>query len=321
MDGIKFAVVREDPLTEEKVIKKFGCKRLLMIASGGCSALSLQGRFPDAHFALFDTNPKQIELVQSKLKSLKNFNSKSYKDFNIGVDSTQGLNSCGEFESLFRSFRHFIYEFILPPKDMKKIFLEHKDTASSLLQKLTQHRYWGVAFDLFFSNSILVTMFGEDAVQHAPPHSYPGYFRGVLEAGLQDPDFQNNYFLHHILLGHYLQKQSSWPPYLLNPNIKGDFSYINEPLLNINIESYDFIGLSNIFDWMNEATVKLHLEYIEANAQEGAVVVYRQLNNTKNYHLEKYGLAAHLDLERNLIEKDRSLFYNRINIATKTGGS
>ena len=46
---------------------------------------------------------------------------------------------------------------------------------------LFEHKYWKVAFDLFFHHSFLEAMFGPEAVQHAPKDSYPEYFRKVIE--------------------------------------------------------------------------------------------------------------------------------------------
>lgn len=317
MNKIKFAVTREDPIIEETIIKKFNCKKILMIASGGCSALSLKSMFPDIQFSLFDINPEQIKLIKAKLKNLKNFDVGSYKLFNIGSDSLNGLNSCGDFESLFRSFRLFIYEFVLSKNNVKKIFVEGKKQTSDLLLRLMTNKYWPVAFDLYFSNSMLITMFGKDAIQHAIPHSYPSYFRKAVELGFKLSDFQKNYFLQHIFLGYYLKEDSVWPYYLSHRDIKNDFHYINDNLLNIDISHYDFIGLSNIFDWMDECKVVNYLKYISLNAQKGTVILFRQLNNQKDYNLIRYGLLSHLELEEKLIKKDKSLFYNKINIITK----
>ena len=41
-----------------------------MIASGGCSALSLYNLLTNVRFLLFDVNLHQIELVKKKIKNL-----------------------------------------------------------------------------------------------------------------------------------------------------------------------------------------------------------------------------------------------------------
>jgi S-adenosylmethionine-diacylglycerol 3-amino-3-carboxypropyl transferase len=317
MEKIKFAVVREDPIVEETIIREFSHKQVLMVASGGCSALSLQSMFPNIQCTLFDTNPSQIQLVKTKLNTLKDFDPSLYPVFNIGIDSKDGLNSCGEFESLFRSFRAFIYEFILNKSSIEQIFVGEKKQAENIILNLISNKYWPVAFDLYFSDSMLITMFGNNAIQHATPHSYPSYFRYSLEKGLKHSEFQNNHFLQHIFLGYYINNKSSLPHYLSYPNINNQFHYITDSILNIEVINYDFICLSNIFDWMDEESIENHLSYIGSNAQKGATVLFRQLNNKKNYHAEKYGFSSNPQLEKALIKQDKSLFYNKINILTK----
>ena len=44
--GVQFAVVREDPAVEQYIIEKLNPKKVLMIASAGCTALSLKLLFP-----------------------------------------------------------------------------------------------------------------------------------------------------------------------------------------------------------------------------------------------------------------------------------
>ena len=70
-----------------------------------------------------------------------------------------------------------------------------KLAAGGAWNEVFRHRYWPVAFELFFSDQLLNAMFGAAATQHAPPGSYSAYFRGAIEAGLCRPDAAQNYFL------------------------------------------------------------------------------------------------------------------------------
>ena len=63
---IQFAVVREDPRLDQEVFSRYPAKRPFLIASGGCTALTLQPLFPDAVFTLLDPNPAQLEHVRAK---------------------------------------------------------------------------------------------------------------------------------------------------------------------------------------------------------------------------------------------------------------
>jgi len=314
MSNIKFAVVREDHLIEQALIEETKTQNVLMIASGGCTALSLKSLFPNVDFTLFDTNKAQIELVKRKVEALKKYTNDSFnRQFNIEFDGPVGLNNCGEFESLFRSFRQFLTEFILSEKELRDIILGNISA-----RILIDNKYWKVAFDLFFSNSLLVTMFGSDAIQHAEPNSYPRYFQKIFENGFRKPNFTENYFLHHVFVGYYLNDINSLPYYLQKKISNLKFEYINNTLLNINnLGKFGLVSLSNIFDWMAETEVLSYLEYLKNNLNSGAFIIFRQLNNNKNYLDKIGGFKSHNKLENDLLVMDRSLFYNKINILEK----
>src|SRR5688572_13082427 len=70
---IAFAQVREDPWVDLAAIERLGADRglrVIMIASGGCTAalLAASGRVADLH--LVDVNPAQLTLTRLKLHLL-----------------------------------------------------------------------------------------------------------------------------------------------------------------------------------------------------------------------------------------------------------
>lgn len=316
-DKIQFAVVREDPVLEKRIIEERNISKVLMVASAGCTALSLKNIFPEVNFTLFDLNQRQIDLVKHKIKALEEWDDPTFKEiYNIGVDSRSSLNGCGQFESLFRSFRNFLNEFVLSADNMKKLFGEKDEKVVDKLKiSLFTNRYWPVAFDLFFSDSLLVTMFGPDAIQHAVPGSYPRYFQKQLEKGFNDPYFQTNYFLHHIFLGYYLDQPDCWPLYLHQRKNGINFDFIKAPLMEIpHMESFQLVDLSNIFDWMAEKEVEQNLLHLRDILKPGSIILFRQLNNEKKYIDRIEGLVSHDQWAQELMAEDRSLFYNKVNI-------
>ena len=308
---IQFAVVREDPLVEAAIIEKFKIKKLLLVCSGGCSVLSLKALFPDLNICAFDFNQAQIDLTQAKLNHLKQ--TKTFNQvFNIEDPTATGLNQCGNFESLFRGFRDFIFDFILDKESMRLIFSEEEIKSSNTL--LFEHRYWPVAFSLFFSDPLLQTMFGEAAIQHAPRGSYPRYFQQVFEKGLKTKGAHKNYFLHHVLLGHYINQPECLPYYLTHPNnLNVNLDFIHGPIQAVeDLKSFDLIQLSNIMDWMSEDENKVIADYITKNTSSGAILLIRQLNNEQS--VLSYFPDFELDqpLSESLYSIDRSLFYSSI---------
>ncbi len=316
---IQFAVVREDPASEVALIQKFHAKKILLIGSGGCTALTLQSHFPGLEMTIVEPNPAQVTLLQNKIVALKELSETKRKlTFNIESSDPHGLNACGNFESLFRSFRLFIEDFVCGHVQLRQI-LTNKE-ASKELMEIFSNKFWAVSFELFFSEQLLNCMFGQDATQHAPKNSYPKYFQTVLEQGLLRADRTENYFLQHIFLGYYVDQKNCLPDYLHLP-APALYRFVVEPKLISEIEdfsSYDLISLSNIFDWMPEENIADVAQQLIATSKKGCVIFFRQLNNRKNLmQLFAPSFSFDHDLEESLLADDRSLFYCKFNIGFK----
>lgn len=314
--SISFAVVREDPIIESHLVADLGLKNLLLVASGGCTALSLNARHPDISITLFDMNQAQLELVREKSRRLgASIDHLDFSDWNIETDNPKGLNTGGKFEKLFQSFRSFIHTFIITDKVLTKLF---DDSDRAPLQSMLKSPYWPVAFDLYFSDSLLLTMFGPDAVQHADSGSYPRYFQKVFEEGFAGDNFADNPYLQHVFLGYYKQRKSCWPWYLQKPT-PSNFTYIHSDISRIDLKTYDLISLSNIFDWMSLSESTQILDKIAANAKPGTYVLIRQLNNTYDYAKGHASFHHHKHVAQALHTQDKSLFYNKLTILQTKG--
>ena len=101
------------------------------------------------------------------------------------------LIESGNFESLFKLFRQFIYEFVISRANLVKLI---KNNSARKWKTLFQHPYWKTSFDIYFSNSLLISMFGPQAIQNAPKNSYPAYFKNVIEKGILKYKIETNYF-------------------------------------------------------------------------------------------------------------------------------
>lgn len=320
---IQFAVVREDPRLEQDVFSRYPARRPLLIASGGCTALTLQALFPDAEFTLVDPNAAQIQHVKVKMHALREANPSLRNSlFNVESDDPEGLNECGNFESLFRGLRRMLHDLVLPYEGWRRFFTP-SGGIDDIGTEIFGNPYWTVAFEMFFGDSLLETMFGPDATQHAEARSYPAYFRGVFERGLQRPDAIDNRFLQHVFLGHYMNRSACLPSYLAMPATTYRFRFVEGFLDDgVDLGAHDFVGLSNILDWMAPAAVDALLDKVAAEVRPGAVVMWRQLNNARD-------LAARLrpafefddDWCRALQQRDRSLFYSSIHVGVRAGGA
>lgn len=318
MNPLQFAVVREDPEVEIALFDEFQIEKPVMIGSGGCTALTLASVFPEIELSLIEPNINQIELIKSKVKVLERRENLQIKRlFSIGGQQKERASyvNTGNFESLFRQFRLFLFEFVLGEIEFARLLQRRSHSA---WQKVFENPYWPVAFDLFFSDSILKTMFGKMAIQHAPEGSYPEYFRKVLERGLLIHDGRN-YFLHHIFLGYYLHRKNCLPRYLQRVPRAVKIQFLNSMAEDVpSYESYDFVGLSNIFDWCSEKQIRLIAKKLRADLRPGSVLLFRQLNNQKSFtKLFGADFVWKSRLARKLWAKDRSLFYSSLHIGVR----
>ena len=309
---LNFAVVREDPSPEINCIAKNQGKNALLVASGGCTALALKDQFPHLQVDLFDINPTQLQHVKNKITAIKN---KDYPLLNIDNSDPSGLNQNGVFESYFRIFRQIFIEFISSESELELFFISDFTARKEILSKWTNASFWQPIFDICFNNQFLTAMFGENTVQHAEKDSYIEYFRHCFKAALGKENSADNYFLQSIFLGRYLK--SSVPSFLTSET-EYEFNYLCSALPDLEkIDHYDLISLSNILDWCDKETIHQHVTSLKT-MRSGSTLILRQLNNVKSLRpLLESEFSFDDQLGSYYKSQDQSMFYNRIEIATK----
>jgi len=308
---IQFAVVREDPLVEEAVLRRANATRALLIASGGCTALSLASRLPDLEIALVDPNGAQLDHVRAKIAALDE--PIDLRRFNVGDRDPRGLNACGNFESLFRTLREVVWDLVLPEEEWHAFFAQPEVRT---LAQIFENRYWPVAFELAFADAFLHAMFGPAATQHAIPGSYPSYFRKLFERGLSASGAGDNYFLHHVFCGCYLRR--ALPEYLSSPPRAPRFEMIHGTLADVrDLERFDLVSLSNITDWMSRDEIAALARTLRDRLRRSAKVLFRQLNNDSDLPALFPGLRFDRAFGEQLLAADRSLFYSSIAVAER----
>jgi S-adenosylmethionine-diacylglycerol 3-amino-3-carboxypropyl transferase len=309
---LKFAVVREDPVIEARVTAQTGARAVLLVASGGCTALTLAHQFPGLHVAAFDFNPFQLEHIRKKAEAAARGDVEA---LNVGRASVDGLNQCGEFEGLFRVLKAALDEFVIPASERSAYFdpATPDERRAALVQGWTGSRYWSAAFAIAFNDPLLHAMFGRDATQHAEPGSYPRYFQRVFTRGLDRPDGWCNPFLQHVLVGAY--RTDDAPAYV---NARGvpALELVQGSLPDVpDLERFQVYSLSNIFDWSDDSLVKTWAGLLTRHARPGAAVIIRQLNNDRDVRRQFEPAFAFDDrLGAELLAADRSLFYNHIEV-------
>lgn len=311
--SIQFAVVREDAEIDLAVLGRTRARRALLVASGGCTGFELLSRSVETTVTLVDPNPAQLALVERKIGALTASPAERAARFNVGTDDPLGLCQCGSFEALFRQLRSFLHEFVAPATEWEAFFSGAASTASAC-DRWFATRYWSVAFELFFSDAMLEAMFTPAATRHALPGSYPAYFRRIFERGLRRDDAVANPFLHHVLLGRYRPEHA--PPYLSRPLDRSRVELVPSSLEEIeDFSRYDFVGLSNVMDWMDAPAIDRLTASLRESLAPGSAVVWRQLNHAEDLAPRLASRVRFDDaLGESLLARDRSLFYDRLRV-------
>jgi S-adenosylmethionine-diacylglycerol 3-amino-3-carboxypropyl transferase len=350
---LAFAQVREDYTVEMRVIDRLARTqnhplRLLLIASGGCTALSLLTMPEVAEIEAVDTNTAQLHLVELRRQALLNLSIAEQLDL-IGENFTTpesmrinlynkiadrlptttrnywdnhlseiafGVNRVGRFEQLFRELSARFTEAGLDPIN---------DTDAAI-----QDDRWQSIFEAIFDRHQLIQTFGESAVNYSMDRSFGTHFADVFARSLQKYDPHQNYFITQVWRDRYADGVNGVPLYL-QPQAQSSIHHLGTDRLKLHhgvfVEKmlelgsnkpFDLIQCSNISDWMPPQDLDQMLAQAVNLLNPGGGLIGRRLNG--DHHLGSV-MATHIsvdeDFSRELLELDRSFFYREVVVGWK----
>jgi S-adenosylmethionine-diacylglycerol 3-amino-3-carboxypropyl transferase len=356
---LKFSVVREDPRLEESLLDNLGSspKKVFCVAGAGCTLLQISLRSDTCQVVGTDIDPYQAAWARLRLAAVRLLNRKDFcrlmgiSQIDPSIRETlmtkavqvlppedraffksekaffiNGAFDDGIFERLFSCWRSFVEKFFVSEKRLQNFF----DGDSLAIQDIIQSELWPVSFDLFFHQRLLKALFGSNALQHAPPGSYPRYFQARFEWALAQPEAPRNPYLSHVLRGRYgaLDQPYALPDFLQSSNYDrlaesvGKVTCLTGSIvesLASNPGPYHLIQLSNILDWSSEEDSEAIAKPILENLAPGGYLLIRQLNNVRPLpSLWMRELDFDPTVERELLSTDRSFFYSAIRVGKKT---
>lgn len=343
---ISFSQVREDPTIELQVIKQLAQTqnhplRVLIIASGGCTVLSLLSSPHIEHIDAVDLNPAQLHLVELRRQALLHLQLEQQLDL-IGATkitqagrvnlynqiasqlpiSTQnywdarieqiafGVNQVGKFEQLFRELSASFTASGLNP-------LRNPDA-------VTINPLWQQIFETVFERNKLARIFGDAAVNYSMDRSFGTHFADVFAKALHKYTMAN-YFLTQVWNDSYSYGFDGVPLYL-QPDVQISIRELGTSRLHLHqgafvqkmlelatSQPYDLIQFSNISDWMPPNDLNEMLQNAVHCLKPGGALIGRRLNG--DHHLASV-MAKHIyidkQLNHELLESDRSFFYREV---------
>lgn len=350
---ITFSQVREDPAIELQVIQRLHKSqgrplRVFMVASGGCTALSLLGNPAIAHIDAVDANLAQLHLVELRRQTVATLplqeqfhllgveqlpitdevtlpdrlmlydNVRSHLSeaarlyWDTHIDQLAfGVNQVGRFEQLFRELSAQFAAIGLNP-------LERPADAIA-------HPQWCPIFETVFERHKLANTFGEAAVNYSMDRSFGEHFADVFAQALTRFSPMTNYFLTQVWSDRYAAGSKGIPLYL-QPTVQQSMRQLGTERLHLHhgfflntllelakTHRFDLIQFSNISDWMPVPELHCMIESAVQCLKPGGALIGRRLNG--DHHLAaimaKY-LTVDQDFSRFLLESDRSFFYQEI---------
>ncbi len=318
---LQFAVQREDPRLEEKLLDSLGQgpKRFFGITAAGDTLLQLSARTDLTELIGADIDSRQTAWTRFKLAAAGQL---SRKDFcralgisqidesvreqligrvlgNLSPDDrtffkseraffAKGAFDDGTFERVFACWRAFLERFVAPRERIQAFF----EGEAAVREELLASELWPVSFELFFHQSLLAALFGPDAIQHAPPGSFTRHFRARFEWALRQPDAAGNPYLSQVLRGRYgaLDGTQGLPDFLgtsLFPKVAEGVRKVSchtgrvSEVLAAHPGPYQLLQLSNILDWLSEAETESLVSPVLDNLAPGGFLLVRQLNNVR----------------------------------------
>lgn len=346
---IAFSQVREDPRIELRVIQELAKRkqplRVLLVASGGCTALSLLSHPAITKIEAVDLNPAQLHLVELRRQALLHLSlddqlrligaDKSASDrdrlsiyasfsSNLPVSTKAfwdarpeqiefGVNRVGRFEQLFRQLAEKFSQIGIEPLQEPLIAVNHPR--------------WRDIFEQVFERDRLIDTFGEAAVNYSMDRSFGEHFADVFAQALQRFIPDENYFLTQVWGDRYTSNLTGeGVPLYLQSSVQNDIRKFGTERLQLHqgaffealqelaqSEKFDLIQFSNISDWMPLSNLHQMLNEIINCLKCGGAIIGRRLNGDHN--LEKI-MAEHITVDRSLSQEllasDRSFFYREV---------
>lgn len=341
---VAFAQVREDALLDLEILQSLPRRpRILMVASGGCTAAALAASGKPSRLVLVDPNPAQLALTRLKLHLLQRAfpldrcrllgharwnpakrRARLEQDLDdLGIEPgllgpgellwERGPDYAGRYELLFSALRKSLTRH---SKALGGLLRLRKPSRQSVRvsPKTPLGQALDAALDEVMSLPILVTLFGQAATgnQRQP---FSRHFAGRIRHVLATLPAAGNPYLAQMLLGRF--SGGTLYPWLTAPAPARmpKLVFHNSDMAGVLREhpgEFDLVHLSNILDWLPEDDARRTLDLAWKALRPGGRVLIRQLNSTLDIPSLGGRFQWQQDLSRSLHARDRSFFYHAL---------
>jgi len=301
-----FAQVREDPLLELAALRPGPDETVVVVSSGGCTALSLLAAGAGEVVAV-DLSPVQNHLVELKQAAVTGLPQPAAVAFLLGADAARqydqvrdrlspaaraywdghrraigkGVLNAGRSERFIGLVMGVVRRAIHPPSRIRRLFAcRNLDEQRSFFAEEWDNRRWCAQFTVLLNRAVFRKAYDPSFFAHAEQASFAGHFRRTAAHTLTEIPVATNYFLHHMLTGRYpVGMAGGLPPYLVEPPPTGRLTLVDGSVttyLRTRAEgSVHAFALSNIAEWLDPAGLDALFAEVVRTAAPGARLVFR----------------------------------------------
>ena len=245
-DRLYFAQVREDPRAEIAALEPGPDDSLVVVGSGGCTALALVAAGAGQVTAV-DVNRTQNHLTELKLAAVSALSrdetlaflgatdapardrlemyvrvrphmtaaARSYWDARLALVDA-GVLGAGVTERFIRMLVGAMCVLVHSRSRVERMLAcESIEAQRALFQREWDTRRWRLFFALLLNRRVFRRTYDAAFFAHLEQPSFAEHFRRCAEHALTELPVRDNYFLHHMITGRYpAGAADSMPPYL-----------------------------------------------------------------------------------------------------------
>jgi S-adenosylmethionine-diacylglycerol 3-amino-3-carboxypropyl transferase len=351
-----FAQVREDPRLELTAFTDYLDEPIVVVTSGGCTALSLIAagatdvtgvdlNRTQNHVAEFKAvavarlGPRQATAVlggspaapgerargYQRIRPHLSASARAYFDARLTL-VTDGILNAGATERLMRLIARAISRLVHPRERMDRLLAQTDLAAQRALydSEWNTSRWW-LLFRLLCNRLVLRRTYDPAFFEHVANPSFARHFHGTAERALRDLPVGDNYFLHFMFRGHFTA--AARPPYL-DPASGNWLAGTEDRLTLVDGGFLNYLrgrpdasiggfALSNICEWLTSAqTDELFAEIVRTAKPEARLVFRNFVGWTDVPQRWRAQVVVDVPLGDKLIAQDRSLCQRRIAVCT-----
>lgn len=350
-DRLYFAQVREDPRAELAALRPGPDDEVVVVSSGGCTALSLLAAGAGRVTAV-DLNATQNHLVELKTAAAS-LGARDAVAFLGALPSTRrratyaslrealtpaarrywdghacavdaGVLGAGVSERFIGGVVAALLLAVHPRSRVDRLLAcRTLEEQRALFEREWSTRRWRALFALLCNRAVLRNTYPAQFFEHVENPSFARHFRGLAERAITDLPVSSNYFLHQMLAGRYpVEEPGGVPPYLSAPGAASIASTrdrltlvdgaMTTYLRSRPAASVQVFALSNICEWMTPPEVDALFREVLRTAAPGARLVYRNFVGWTELPAWCERIAPDHDLSARLSREDRSLMQRRV---------